>query len=288
MREDCSLYLQSRVGILNQHLKVSLVPLASFRRWLERIRAAAELIETIGGRVAGAVRFTTGLHPNKGISVGAASLGAGTTAESGIDNVAPSAPFLAATRVAGAADINDCVARHASCLKLGAESLHIELLVLGLVVLAIRIVGKLARGHVPLVPASNVGGNTTNLRRTTSIKIDAGKLLSTGRQVVIPAQPATVTSIKVHDDIGEVECRNSIRNALAIASSGILAGLEVDVGHQVGQRVGLNEERKGLVGVCSDDLGNDFSACQHVAGRGSYERDRWKEEGIAPSMNSVL
>lgn len=100
-----------------------------------------------------------------------------------------------------------------------------------------------------MVPASNVSGDTTDLRRASSGDVGVGKLLRTGRKVLVPAEPATVASVDVHDNIGQVELLEGVGNTRSVSLGRVLAGLEVDVGDQVGQRVGLNNQRKGLVGV---------------------------------------
>lgn len=120
--------------------------------------------------------------------------------------------------------------------------------------------GKRKRGvnawSVPLVPASNVGGNTTDLRGAAGRFVGIGKLLSTGLEVVVPAEPATVASVDVHNDVGKVQRLESVRDTLTVAGGGVLACLEVDVGDEVGERVRLDDEGESLVGVGLDDLSN--------------------------------
>lgn len=53
--------LERRVGVLEQHLEVGLVPLAGLGRGLERLRLAAEAVVARRRRVARAVALTTGL-----------------------------------------------------------------------------------------------------------------------------------------------------------------------------------------------------------------------------------
>ena len=99
------------------------------------------------------------------------------------------------------------------------------------------------------VPSSNVGGNTTDLARRASCLVNLRKALSTGLQVVIPAQPSSVASVNVHDDVGKVKGLERVCNTLLVAGCGVLAGLLIDVGDQVGERVRLDDEGKSLVGV---------------------------------------
>lgn len=162
------------------------------------------------------------------------NIGGRSRTEASVNNVTPSTPLLTTTGVAGAAGVDDGIAGHASGLEGRAEELEEELLVLGLVVLTIGVVGELSGDHVPLVPAGNVGGDTANLGGATGIDVDAGELLCSGDEVVVPAEPATVTGVDVSDHVGEVEGLQSVGDTLAVAFGGVLARLEVDVGDQVG------------------------------------------------------
>lgn len=110
--------------------------------------------------------------------------------------------------------------------------------------------------YLPGVPSSDVRGNTTELRRRSGSLVSAGQLLSAGLEVVVPAQPATVASVEVLDNVGQVEGLQRVGNTVTVARSAVLASLEVDVGDQVGERVGLDEEGKGRVGVCLNDRGD--------------------------------
>lgn len=55
---------------------------------------------------------------------------------------------------------------------------------------------------IPLVPASNVSREATELRRAAGSLVSGGKFLGTRSKVVVPAQPATVASIDVLHNIG--------------------------------------------------------------------------------------
>lgn len=65
-----------------------------------------------------------------------------------------------------------------------------------------------------------------------------------------------MTGIDVHGDVGQVELLQSVCDTVAVARGGVLAGLEVGVGDQVGERIGLDDEGDGSVGVLLED-GND-------------------------------
>ena len=75
-------------------------------------------------------------------------------------------------------------------------------------------------------------------------------------EVVVPAEPASVTGINVHGDVGQVELLESICNTFTVAGGGVLAGLEVAVGDQVGKRIGLDDQGNGHVGVLLEDGDN--------------------------------
>lgn len=275
--------LDRRVGILNQQLEVRLVPLASLRRRLVGVGLTAELVKSDGRGVGGTIRLATRLDPDKGVGMGAVDIGRRERAKASIDDVAPVSPLQTTARVAGAARVDDGVARHAGSLELGAEELQVELLVLGLVVLGIGVARELAGGQVPLVPARDVDSDTTELRGAAGVKVDLSELLGTRLEVIVPAQPAAVTSVDVLHNVGQVQGRDGVGHTLAIASSRVLARLEVDVGDEVGERVGLNDQGEGLVGVGLDDVGDGWRACQRKNGR--------RHTGIGaviPSTNSVL
>lgn len=65
-----------------------------------------------------------------------------------------------------------------------------------------------------------------------------------------------MTSIDVHGDVGQVELLKSIGDTVTVSRGGVLAGLEVDVGDQVGKRIGLNDQSNGRVGVALEDGNN--------------------------------
>lgn len=109
---------------------------------------------------------------------------------------------------------------------------------------------ELTRAQVPGVPAGGVGGPTTHLLRVAGSLVGLGQLLGTRLQVGVPAEPAAVAGVDVHDDVGQgAEHLQRVGDAVAVAGGGVLAGRLVAVGGQVGQRVGLDEQREGRVGV---------------------------------------
>lgn len=62
-----------------------------------------------------------------------------------------------------------------------------------------------------------------------------------------------MTGIDVHGDVGQVQLLESICNTLTVTGGRVLAGLEVDVGDQVGERIGLDDQSNGGVGVLLED-----------------------------------
>jgi hypothetical protein len=163
---------------------------------------------------------------------------------------------------------------HAGRLEERAERLDEDLLVLALVPLRIGSLGELSGCKIPSVPASNVCRDTAKLLRRTSLLVDVGKFLSSGlcgsisgcvgrlrltgrlTEVIVPAEPASVAGIHVHDNVGQVKALKRVRNTITVTSGRILAGLEVLVGNKVGQAVGLDNQGNGGVGVLLED-GND-------------------------------
>lgn len=277
--------LESGLGVLDEHLEVGLVPGTSLGRGLVGVVLAAEAVVPGGGRVAGSVGLTTGLDPDEGIGKIVAGVGRGADTESGAVDVAPVTPLVAQASDGVAAGIDDGVVGHAGRLEQRREGVDVDLLVLARVVLGIRGIRELTGALVPVtcalaavvffsvspsidetgrekclprVPTGSVGGNTTNLLGATGGLVDVGKLLRTGLEVGIPAQPTTVTSVDVHDDVGEAKALKSVRNTITVTVGAVLAGLQVGVGHQVGERIGLDEEREGRLGVGLDDLDDGY------------------------------
>ena len=99
-------------------------------------------------------------------------------------------------------------------------------------------------------------------------------------EVVVPAEPATVASIDVHDDVGQVKAAESISNTLTVTAGRVLAGLLVDVGNKVGKRIGLNDESNGNLGVLLEDGNNGY--------KGQSGHKEHSEGIILRSMYSVL
>jgi hypothetical protein len=65
-----------------------------------------------------------------------------------------------------------------------------------------------------------------------------------------------VASIDVHGDVGQIQRLESICDTIAVTGGRVNAGLEVDVGDQVGETVGLDDQGNGNVGVLLEDGNN--------------------------------
>ncbi|KAK4665535.1 hypothetical protein QC763_0063480 [Podospora pseudopauciseta] len=247
---------KGRVRVAKQHLKVLLVPGTGLGRRLEGIGLPAEAVITNSRAVGSTIRLTAGLDPDEGISQLEAGVGRGGTAEAGTVDVAPVTPLLAETLDTAAASVDDGVVGHAGGLEALAKGVDVSALVLARVVLGVGGGGELAGGQVPGVPAGHVGGDATELLRAAGGLVGLGELLGAGLEVGVPAEPAAVAGVDVLDDVGKVERLERVGDTVAVAGGRVAAGLNVGVGDQVGERIGLNDERDGGVGVGLEDGGD--------------------------------
>lgn len=147
---------------------------------------------------------------------------------------------------------------HAGGLEEGGEGVDVDFLVLALVVLCVGGGGELAGRQVPGVPAGSVGGETAELLGAAAGGEGLGELLGAGLQVGVPPEPAAVAGIEVHDDVGEVEVLDCVGDAVPVAAGAVLAGVLVRVGDEVGERVRLDDEHEGRVGVGLEDLDDGY------------------------------
>lgn len=67
-----------------------------------------------------------------------------------------------------------------------------------------------------------------------------------------------MASIDVHGDVRHVERLKGISDTLLVAVGRVLAGLLINVGDQVGKRIGLDDKSNGGVLVAAEDLGNGY------------------------------
>jgi hypothetical protein len=172
--------LQSRLSILNQVLKIRLVPRSRLGTRAERILLSTKAIIPGSARIARSIRLATRLDPHKRIDEGVASGARGTHTEASALDVAPVAPLLAQARHAVAARVDDGLAWHACGLEFRREEGHELLLVLRLVPLRVGGFGELAGGEVVGVPARDVGGHAAHLLGAAGSLVDGGEFFGTG------------------------------------------------------------------------------------------------------------
>jgi hypothetical protein len=172
--------LQSRLSILDQLLKVGLVPLSSLRTRRESIRHTTERIITGGARITGTIRLATRLDPHECINQRIARGARGPHAEARALDVAPVTPFLAEASDAVAGGVDDGLGGHAGGLEFGGEEGDELLFVLRFVVLGVGGFGEFAGGQIVGVPAGNVGGDTADLLGGACGFVGFGKFLGTG------------------------------------------------------------------------------------------------------------
>lgn len=116
-------------------------------------------------------------------------------------------------------------------------------------------------GQVPAIVVSHVGGKTTDCVGAACVLVHASEELSSRGQVGLPAEPASMSSVQVHSDVGEVELREGIVGAFQIRGLGVAALGNVEVGDQVGQRVRLDNEDDAEVAVGDELLPDGIDIC---------------------------
>ena len=123
----------------------------------------------------------------------------------------------------------------ACCGEKGSKGVDVALLVA--VGVALR-VGR-AGGTGPGIVVGNVGGQTTDCGGATSSLVDLREQGRCGSDVGGPTEPAGVTGVQVHGDVGEVQVGNGVLDAGQVGGLGVGALGDVEVGHQVSKTVGL-------------------------------------------------
>lgn len=243
--------LESRVSVLEQLLKVSLEPLASLRGRLESIRETAVEVIAGSGGVGGTVGLATGLDPDEGVGDGGAGVGGGAGAEAGADGVAPVTLLdLARGLHAGAARVDDELGGEAGGVEQRGEGLDEALLI----VVGVGGGVRGSRGERPAVVVGHVGDETTDRLGLTGVLVDVGEEGGGGPDVGGPAEPATVASVEVLSNVGEVELGDGVVGALLVGGGGVGALGNVSVGDKVGKRVGLDDEDGTDVRVLDEEL----------------------------------
>ena len=90
-------HLELRVGVLEDHLEVCLVPLTGLGRGFVGVSVAAERVVADGRSVAGAVRLASRLAPDESVDTLDTSVGGGADTEASAVNIAPVTPLLTKT-----------------------------------------------------------------------------------------------------------------------------------------------------------------------------------------------
>ncbi len=168
------------LGVLEQHLKVGLVPGTSLRSRLESIIVTTERIVSVGSGIASTVRLSTGLDPDESIDEGVTGASRGSDTEPGSVDIAPVTPGGAETLDGITSGIDDGVGGHATLLEERGEGVNVALLILALVVLGISGTGELSWAGGECVPAGDVGGDTEDLLGGTSGLVDLGNSVGSG------------------------------------------------------------------------------------------------------------
>ena len=173
---------------------------------------AAVLVEPGGSGVAGTVRLASRLHPNNCIDMGVVQnllVGRGRDAKASIPDIAPLTPRSADRRLASATLVNDEVGRVASLL----EMRHQRLNVVRLVPRVAPLCEVFADDRDVLVVVGHVGGKTTGFGSRVDLLgafEDLGVKFGGGSQVVVPAKPASVSSIEVDGNVLCLELGNGL------------------------------------------------------------------------------
>lgn len=176
----CITRLEGRLGVLEQHLEVGLVPGTGLGSGLEGVVLTAVRVVAGSRRVGGTVGLTAGLDPDEGISLAGAGAGGRADTEAGAVDVAPVTPLLAETLDGVAASVDDGLAGHTGVLEERAEGLNVDLLVLALVPLGVGSLGELSWAEIPCVPTGDVGGEAADLLGRAGVLVDLGEFLRTG------------------------------------------------------------------------------------------------------------
>jgi len=125
------------------------------------------------------------------------------------------------------------VCREAILNKKRSERVDVSLLVAVGVALS---VGRTC-GNAPGVVVGDVGDETAHCcwrsRRLVELSEQLGGRLDVGG----PAEPASVTGIEVHDDVLHVERLDGVFGESLVCGRGVCTFGNVEVGHQVGQRI---------------------------------------------------
>lgn len=95
---------------------------------------------------------------------------------------------------------------------------------------------------------------TTDGGGAASVLVNTSEEIGGGLDVGGPAEPAGVSGIEIHGDIGQVQLLEGVDRQLLVCGRRAAALLNVHVGDHVGKRIGLNDEDDADVRVLNDVL----------------------------------
>jgi hypothetical protein len=121
--------------------------------------------------------------------------------------------------------------------------------VVELVVVRVALSDGVRSGSRERVVVGNVGYQTTHVLRRASSDVEVAEELGRRPNVGRPTEPAGVSSIEVHVHTDGVQLLDRVCNGALVSRRGVRALLDVQVGDQVCQRVGLNRRYDGNGGV---------------------------------------
>lgn len=221
-----------------------------------------------GGRaVAGTITLATWLDPDEGIEERVVSGGGWADTEACANDVAPIALLLllgglntGATwtklenvssmhlQHGGLTLVDDEVGRETLRSEERSKCIDVPLLITVGVALSVG----WASGDAPSIVVGYVGRKTANLSGASSLLVQVTEELSRGADVGRPAEPASVSGVKVHDDVGKVERLHGVDSGGLVDCFGIGALLHVQVRDKIGETVGLIDKSELDIGVGLD------------------------------------
>jgi hypothetical protein len=206
------------------------------------------------------IRLTARLDPDESIGESVTSVGGRSESKTSTLGVTPISLSLLASRLLTRSTLVDDELDTSPALlrEKRSEGVNVSLLiVVGVALGVVRLGGKL-----PAVVVGDVGDETANARRLAGVLVDLSVELSSRANVGGPAEPATVTSIEVHGDVGKVEFLDGVDGEFLVSTLGLGALVDVQVGDQVSKGVRLcnrinkcNVKSDALHTNNKDDLG---------------------------------
>lgn len=204
---------------------------------LESIIETTVVVIASSRGIRGTIRLTTRLDPDESVGESITSVGGRSKSKTSTLGVAPIALSLLTSRLLTRSALVDDKLDIGPALLSEKRSEGVDVSLLIVVGVALGVVGL--GGELPAVVVGDVGDETANARRLASVLVDLGVELSSRANVGGPAEPATVTGIEVHGDVGEVEFLDSVNGELLVSTLGLGTLVDVQVGDQVSKRVRL-------------------------------------------------